>query len=45
MKVIGLASTLSVDNLSHADLVISTFKELNVGKVERLIQNNLHQNL
>ncbi len=41
MKVIGLASTLPIEKLSHADLAINTFHELDLKTLEGLIGNGL----
>jgi beta-phosphoglucomutase family hydrolase len=39
MKVIGLASTLPIEKLSHTDMAINTFFELDLKTVERLMGN------
>jgi len=39
MKVIGLASTLPVEKLSHADLVISSFNELDLATLANLMRS------
>ncbi|MDZ7605871.1 MAG: HAD family phosphatase [Cyclobacteriaceae bacterium] len=39
MKVIGLASTLPMEKLSHTDLSINTFNDLDLMTLERLMDN------
>jgi beta-phosphoglucomutase-like phosphatase (HAD superfamily) len=41
MKVIGLASTLPFEKLSHADLVVNTFNDLDLKTLERLMDNGI----
>lgn len=40
MKVIGITTTHSREELDHTDLVIDNFDELNIDQLETLVQNN-----